>query len=126
MLLGLMGGLGTILAMIGLFGVVSFTVSRRTAEIAIRLALGASRKTVLLLVLRDVARLILGGAIAGLVLAWMVTTPLSSFLVSGVTTADPWSFGGATVLLVAASIAAIWRPAMRAIGIEPWKALKAD
>lgn len=126
MLLGLMGGLGTILAMVGLFGVVSFTVSRRTAEIAIRMTLGASRKTVLLLVLRDAGRLILGGAIAGLVMAWIVTTPLSTFLVSGVTTADPWSFGGATLLLMSASIAAIWRPAMRAIGIEPWKALKAD
>jgi putative ABC transport system permease protein len=126
MLLGLMGGLGTILAMVGLFGVVSFTVTRRTAEIAIRLTLGASRKTVLLLVLRDAGRLILAGAIVGLVLAWIVTTPLSAFLVSGVTPADPWSFGGATVLLLAASIAAIWRPAMRAIGIEPWKALKAD
>ena len=126
MLLGLMGGLGTILAMVGLFGVVSFTVSRRTAEIAIRMTLGASRRTVLLLVLRDAGRLIVGGVIAGLVLAWIVTTPLSAFLVSGVTPADPWSFGGATVLLMAASIAAIWKPAMRAVGIEPWKALKGD
>ena len=126
MLLGLMGALGTILAMVGLFGVVSFTVSRRTAEIAIRMTLGASRKTVLLLVLRDAGRLIAGGAIAGLVLAWIVTTPLSAFLVSGVRPGDPWSFGGATVLLLAASIAAIWKPAMRAVGIEPWKALKGD
>ena len=126
MLLGLMGGLGTILAMVGLFGVVSFTVSRRTAEIAIRMTLGASRKTVLLLVLRDAGRLIAAGAVAGLVLAWLVTTPLSAFLVSGVSTADPWSFGGAIVLLMAASVAAIWRPALRAIGIEPWKALKSD
>ena len=126
MLLGLMGALGTILAMVGLFGVVSFTVTRRTAEIAIRMTLGASRKTVLLLVLRDASRLILSGAIVGLALAWIVTTPLSAFLVSGVPPGDPWSFGGAIVLLVAASLAAIWRPAMRAIGIEPWKALKSD
>ncbi|HUR20183.1 MAG TPA: ADOP family duplicated permease [Vicinamibacterales bacterium] len=126
LLLSLMGGLGTMLAMIGLFGIVSFTVSRRTAEIAIRMTLGASRKTVLLLVLRDAGRLILGGAIVGLVLAFLVTMPLSAFLVSGVTTADPWSFGGATVLLLTASVAAIWRPAMRAVGTEPWKALKTD
>lgn len=126
MLLGLMGGLGTVLAMVGLFGVVSFTVSRRTPEIAIRMTLGASRNAVLLLVLKDAGRLILGGVFAGLVLAWIVTMPLSVFLVSGVRPADPWSFGGAAVLLLVASMAAIWSPAARAIGIEPWKALKME
>lgn len=126
MLLGLMGGLGTILAMVGLFGVVSYTVSRRTPEIAIRMTLGASRKSVLLLVLRGAGRLILGGVIAGVVMAFVVTTPLSAFLVAGVPTWDPWSFLGAIVLLAGAAIAAVWRPALRAAGIEPWTALKGD
>jgi putative ABC transport system permease protein len=126
MLLGLMGGLGTILAMVGLFGVVSYTVSRRTAEIAIRMTLGASRKTVLLLVLRGAGRLIIGGLIAGLVLAAIVTTPLSAFLVSGVRTWDPLSFLGAVVLLAVAALAAVWRPALRAVAIEPWTALKGE
>ena len=126
MLLGLMGGLGTFIAMVGLFGVVSFTVSRRTTEIAIRMTLGASRKAIVRLVVADAGRLIVGGAFAGLALAWIVTMPLSAFLVSGVRPADPWSFGGAAVLLILASMAAIWNPVMRAVGIEPWKALKVD
>lgn len=125
-LLGLLGGVGTLLAMIGLFGVVSFTVSRRTAEIAIRMALGASREAVLLLVVKDAGRLIVAGVLAGLALAWLVTTPLSAFLVAGVSPADPWSFGGAALLLMMASLAAIWGPASRAIGIAPARALKLD
>ena len=125
-LLGLMGGLGTILAMVGLFGVVSYTVSRRTAEIAIRMTLGASRQTVLLLVLRGAGRLILSGVVVGVVLAWIVTTPLSNFLVSGVPTWDPVSFAGAIILLVAAALAAVWKPALRAVAIEPWTALKGE
>jgi predicted permease len=124
--LGLRGVLGTVLAMIGLFGVVSYTVSRRTAEIAIRMTLGASRKTVLLLVLRGAARLVLGGAIVGVVLAAVVTTPLSAFIVAGVPTWDPLSLIGAVVLLAGAALAAVWRPALRAVAIEPWTALKGD
>jgi putative ABC transport system permease protein len=124
MLLGLMGGIGTFLAMVGLFGVVSFTVSRRTTEIAIRMTLGASRNAIVRLVVADAGRLIVGGAFAGLLLSWIVTMPLSAFLVSGVRPADPWSFSGAAVLLILASMAAIWSPVMRAVGIEPWKALK--
>lgn len=126
MLLGLMGALGTILAMIGLFGLLSYSVSRRTPEIAIRMTLGASRTTVLLLVLRDATRLIAGGVFAGVVLAWVVTTPLSVFLVAGIPTTDPWSFLGALLLLAGASVAAVWRPAMRAAGIQPWTTLKGE
>lgn len=125
-LLGLLGGLGTLLAMVGLFGVVSFAVSRRTAEIAIRMALGASRQAVLRLVLKDTGRLIGAGALVGLLLAWLVTMPLSAFLVAGVSPADPLAFAGATFLLTLASIAAIWRPATRATRIAPMTALKLE
>ena len=80
----------------------------------------------LLLVLKDAGRLILGGVARGPRPG--VDCHDAALGVPGVrrSPADPWSFGGAAVLLMAASIAAIWRPATRAIGIEPWKALKAD
>jgi putative ABC transport system permease protein len=124
--LGLLGALGTVLAMVGLFGVVSFAVSRRTSEIAIRMALGASRHAVLSLVLRSAGGLIASGLVAGLAIASLMTGPLAAFLVSGVSPTDPWSFGGAALLLLLASVAAIWGPALKAIGVAPATALKID
>ena len=59
-------------------------------------------------------------------LAFVVTMPLSAFLVSGVRPADPLSFAGAALLLIAASVAAVWRPVIRAMGIEPSNALKLE
>ena len=125
-ILGLFGALGTTLAMVGLFGVISFAVSRRTAEIAIRVALGASRGNVLRLVLVDAGRLIASGLLIGLGLAWLVTTPLAAFLVAGVSPLDPLSFAGALAVLALASLAAVWGPAMRALNIVPSRALKTE
>jgi ABC-type antimicrobial peptide transport system permease subunit len=125
-LLGLLGSLGMVLAMVGLFGVVSFAVSRRTSEIAIRMALGASRAAVLRLVLRDAGRLVLGGVIVGLLLAWLLTKPLSAFLVAGVDPGDPVTFAVAGGTLLMASLAAMWGPAARAMRVAPAKVLKAD
>ena len=125
-MLGLFGALGTTLAMVGLFGVISFAVSRRTAEIAIRVALGASRGNVLRLVLFDAGRLIASGLLIGLGLAWLVTTPLAAFLVDGVSPLDPLSFAGALAVLAFASLAAVWGPAMRALNIVPSRALKTE
>ena len=124
--LGLLGALGTVLAMVGLFGVVSFTVSRRTTEFAIRIALGASRSAVMRLVMRDAARLVGAGLGAGLALAWLVTGPLAAFLVAGLSPTDPFSYSGASILLVAASLAAVWGPVRRAVRLSPGQILKHD
>jgi putative ABC transport system permease protein len=124
--LGVLGGLGTVLAMVGLFAVVSFTVSRRTSEIAIRMALGASRPAVLRLGLADAGRLVLSGVAVGLVIAWFITAPLSSFLVSGVSPSDTLSFAAAGTFLLLACLAAVWPPCLRAIRIAPATALKAE
>jgi ABC-type antimicrobial peptide transport system permease subunit len=124
--LGLLAGLGVVLAMVGLFGVVSFSVSRRAPEIAIRMALGASSRAVLALVLTNAGGLVLTGLGAGLALAWLVTAPLSAFLVAGIGPRDTWSFSGAAVLLLASAFAAIWGPATRAIRVAPAAALKID
>jgi len=125
-LLGLMGGLGMLLAMVGLFGVISFAVSRRTGEIAIRMALGASRGAVLTLVLGEAARLVVSGVAVGLLLAWLVTRPLSAFLVSGVDPGNPVVYAVAAGLLMLASLTAVWGPVIRAMGIAPGKVLKAE
>jgi putative ABC transport system permease protein len=125
-ILGTLGALGTLLAMVGLFGIVSFAVSRRTAEIAIRMALGASRQDVVRLVLADAGRLIAGGLAAGLALAWLITGPLSAFLVAGVSPSDGVSFLGAASVLTLACLGAVWAPCRRAIRIAPAAALKME
>jgi predicted permease len=125
-LMGALGVLGTVLAMIGLYGVVAFAVSRRTSEIGIRVALGASRATVMRLVMKEGGVLVAIGVAAGLVLALMVTPALRAFLVADLPTTDPVSFAGTALLLAATSAAAIFGPARRALRVEPAVSLRVD
>jgi predicted permease len=124
-LLGAMGGLGVLLAMIGLFGVLAWEVTRRTPEIGIRMALGASRRAVRNGVVRDALGLVSTGIAVGLAAAVVVTLPLRGFL-AGVSTADPVALGAVAVVLLAVGLVASTIPAHRASGIDPIAALRRE
>jgi predicted permease len=117
------GILATLLATIGLYGVMSYTVSRRTREIGIRIALGAERSNVLWLVQREVALLALPGVALGVPAALALGRYVSSQLV-GVSATDPLAIGGAAALLSFVSLVAGWLPARRASRVEPLRALR--
>jgi ABC-type antimicrobial peptide transport system permease subunit len=114
-----------LLAALGLYGLTAFSVAQRTREIALRLALGATREAVLSLVLRQSARLAVIGAIVGLALAIAVSTLLQSLLI-GVRPLDVRAFGIATGLLGAVLLLASWAPARRASRMDPMRALRTE
>jgi ABC-type antimicrobial peptide transport system permease subunit len=106
-----------------LYGVMSYSVARKTNEIGIRIALGAGRSNVIGMILREVALLIGIGGIVGIGAAWAATRLVKSFLF-GLTDVDPLSFGGAALLLVLVGALAGYLPARRAAGIDPTVALR--
>ncbi|RPI27775.1 MAG: ABC transporter permease [Acidobacteria bacterium] len=126
LVLTLMGGFSLVallLAMIGLYGVISYSVTVRTREIGVRLALGACRGEVMRMVLRQGLVLVLLGVGLGLVLAGGVTGILGSQLY-GVTPTDPATFAAVVALLVLVALGACYLPARRATRIEPITALR--
>jgi len=120
-----MGALGVLLAMIGLYGVLSWDVSRRTAEIGIRMALGASQPAVRGMVLRDGLMLTGAGLTVGIAAAMLLMLPIKAFL-AGVSTADPVTIAVVALLLMVVGVAASWFPVRRATGIDPITALRYD
>jgi predicted permease len=119
------GTIGLLLAALGLYGITAFTVAQRSREIALRMALGATRESVLSLVLRQAGRLALVGTAIGLALAAGVSQLVAGLLV-GVGSIDPFAFGVATMLLTLVLFAATWAPARRAAGMDPMRALRAE
>jgi len=92
LLMGSTGILGLLLASVGLYGVMAYSVARRTREIGVRIAIGAGRGDIARMVLRDAARVTVIGTAAGLLVALFVTKPLAMFLVPGLKPADPLNF----------------------------------
>ena len=117
------GLLATLLASIGLYGVMAYTVSRRTNEIGIRMAMGAEPANVLRLIVGESITLALMGASLGLGGAYAVTRVMKGLLF-GVTSTDPLTFAGVTFLLCLAALFAAYVPAHRASRVDPLVAIK--
>jgi putative ABC transport system permease protein len=115
--------LALFLASLGLFGVLAHTVSRRTQEMGIRMALGAKRRELLLMVLREGALLTAAGLAFGLVGAVLMTRVMASLLF-GVSATDPLVYVGISVLLLMVALAACYLPARRATLVDPMVALR--
>jgi predicted permease len=124
-LAGLFGILALILASVGLYGVMSYFVARRTSEIGIRMALGATRKSVIAMVMRGVLWQVLIGLVMGIPAALLAGHMMKSLLY-GVAGYDPWALAGAPLLLILCAAAAGFIPARRAASIEPMQALRAE
>jgi len=122
-LLGVFAGLGLLLASVGVYGILSYSVAQRMPEFGIRLALGATRKDVLALVLRQGCRLaLLGVAVGGL--AALALTRLMSSLLFEISPSDPSTFVGVALVLGAVALVATYVPARRATKVDPMVALR--
>ena len=121
LLLGILAAVALLLAAVGIYGVMSYAVSRHTHEIGIRVSLGASRADIVLLVIRHGMVLALIGSAAGIVGA---LGRLMKSLLYGVKPIDPLIFGGVTFLLMIVAIAASYLPARRAMLVDPTIALR--
>ena len=122
---GVFGVLSLALASLGLYGLISYTVARRTNEIGIRVALGASQRSVLGATLGESLALVAAGAAIGLPAA-LVLTRLIAARLFGVSPGDPLTIAGVLVLLVAVTMLAGLIPARRAARIDPLRALRVD
>jgi len=118
-------GLALLLAAVGIYGVISYSISERTHEIGIRMALGAARGTVMRMVLQQALRLVAIGGAAGAAGAFILTR-LMKTLLFGVPPSDPVTFGAVAALLTLVPATAAWVPGIRATRVDPVVALRAE
>jgi predicted permease len=124
-LLGIFAAAATIIAVIGLYGVIAYSVTQRTKEIGIRKALGAERGNILALVVGHGLRLVLSGLLLGMCGAFALTRVLHGLLFQ-VSPTDPATYAGIAFLFVAVALAASYFPARRATSIDPMQALRSE
>ena len=122
-LMTIFAAIALVLAVIGIYGVMSYTVSRRTREIGVRIALGANRREVLQMVVSHGMGLVVAGLAIGTCAA-LGLTRLIGTLLYGVNSSDPLTFAGAALILAAAAFIACLMPAARATRIDPASALR--
>ena len=124
-LMGLFGALALGLAALGIYGVIAYTVTQRTNEIGVHIALGAQSSDILWLILKQGLKLILAGAVIGL-LGALGATQLLAGLLFGISARDPLTFALVAVALIAVALLACWAPARRATKIDPMIALRCE
>jgi predicted permease len=122
-MLGIAGAMALILGAVGLYGVIAYSVSQRTREIGIRVALGAERRHVLSLVLNEGMLVIIAGLAIGLAASLLLTRFLASLLF-GVSPTDPLTFASVALLLAGVALVACYVPARRAMRVDPMRALR--
>jgi len=125
LLLGVFAGLAVVLAVVGIYGVMAYTVQQRTKEIGIRIALGATQDQVVGMVVWRGLTLAVLGVTLGSAAAYAVSRVLQSLLF-GVSARDPWIFAGVSVLLASVAVGASWLPARRAAHVDPLAAMRAE
>lgn len=124
-LCGVFGGLALLLSAVGLYGLMSYAVVRRTGEIGLRMALGALPARVLAMILRESLALVTIGIVAGLAVAWGATRWIKSLLF-GLSPVDPVAYTGGALLLLVVALAACLLPAVRAARTDPMAALRTE
>jgi putative ABC transport system permease protein len=124
-LISVFAAIALVMAVVGLYGTMAYSVSQRTQEFGVRMALGAQPRDVLGMVLTQGIKLTLAGVAVGVVAA-LALTRLIERMLHGVTPTDPLTFAAVPLLLIAAAVVACWRPAHRATKVDPMVALRAE
>ncbi|MCU1295332.1 MAG: hypothetical protein JWP08_4182, partial [Bryobacterales bacterium] len=124
-LLIVFGGSALLVCITGIYGLLAYLVAHRTKELGLRIALGAQRGAVMWLVLRQASWMLIAGSSLGLILAYMTSLLLRTFLYN-ITAHDPWTMAGVTALLIGGGLAASYIPARRAAMVNPIDALRTE
>jgi ABC-type antimicrobial peptide transport system permease subunit len=123
LLLGLFGLLGLVISVVGLYGVMTYVVSQRTREMGVRMALGATRGRIVVMVLVSAGTLVAAGLAIGGVAAWYLSATAKAFLF-GLEPTSAWAYAAALAVLALAGLAASVIPARRAANVDPVEALR--